>query len=227
MRRPPQPAPGLLLDRDLLPHGLAAGVLGRHLEGDLDPARLLGLELDLDDLCFAGHNRSDPPLRLDTLAVDLELDAGRGRITGVGDLDLEGGLLAPLDLSKAADLDLADLGIADRRIDGRVDCCINGEGAGGRGRILVSGCVFGSELCCMGAVAQAGEGLRRGAVGEGAAVDPALDLGCVAGRVTGEGEGGLICCDGARGAGVDLWCRVGWCRGDWCQRPPPRCSRAT
>ena len=81
--------------------------------------------------------------------------------------------------------------------------CVDGEGAGGRGRVLVSGCVFCSELRGVGAVCEAGEGLWAGAVGEGLGVDPAVDLGCVAGRVSAEGEGGLISCDGAGGAGVD------------------------
>ena len=38
---------------------------------------------------------------------------------------------------------------------------------------------------------------------KGSGVDPALDLGCVCGRGAGEGEGGLVGCDGAGGAGVD------------------------
>jgi hypothetical protein len=39
---------GLLLDLDLLLQGLATGVGGSHLEGELHLARLLRLQLDLD-----------------------------------------------------------------------------------------------------------------------------------------------------------------------------------
>ena len=67
---------------------------------------------------------------------------------------------------------------------GRVDR----EGAGSRGLVLVAGGVLGPELNGVGAVAEAAEGLRRGAVGEGGAVELALDLGRVDGWVAVEIE---------------------------------------
>ena len=45
--------------------------------------------------------------------------------------------------------------------------CVDCEGAGGRALVLVSGGVLGSEGGGVGAVGEAGEGLRAGAVGEG------------------------------------------------------------
>ncbi len=102
----------VLLDGDGLLDSLATVVGRGDLERELDLALLLRLELDVHRLGLGGCDGSGGRVEADALAADLEPDALGGRGAVVRYLDLVGRLLALLDLFRATDDDLVELGAA-------------------------------------------------------------------------------------------------------------------